>query len=628
MVLLSTLLSLAGLAAAHPARGPASSPQWKNRAAALSSYRFGAASTYTSFDVLPAKDSQRIRRERDGAVDYVDIATRTLREAIPSAAFRLIDDAYVGTNGVAHVHFQQTVDGVDVDDASFNVNILENGTVLSFGNSFAKQDLHRRNYGDIERDPLVAFKNAVELLNLPISDASSATAEPTDEAGLFVIRGTKGSSLDPKAKLAYVRHEETVLLVWRLETNIDDNQLLVYVDADTGTSVSGVYDSVKTASYEVYPWGSGNPTEVDRKLVVNPETTASSPFGWHSDGTQSFTTLRGNNAFITYPGGSTPANSPSLVFSYPYSPVASGQRYTEASAAQGFYTVNKFHDILYALGFNEPAGNFQTNNNGKGGAAGDPLNLTIQTMTGTAFITIPADGTSPRIQMSIWSGSLARDSVFDTTVLLHEYMHGVTARLVGGPGSGRCLSNMDGLSIDEGFSDLVPTILRVKAGDTRSKDYTIADWVTGQPVGLRSHYISTSLATTPLTFESLNRLVVSGGFDLATVWASAFYDIFWNLADAHGIGDVDSVVLDAAGVPRGARYLLLKLILDSEALMPCNANHLQARDALLEAERVLTAGANRCAIWKGFARRGFGQDATVGSGTQGRVNGFAVPSGC
>ncbi|KAG7115848.1 extracellular metalloproteinase 3 like [Verticillium longisporum] len=228
MVLLSTLLSLAGLAAAHPARGPASSPQWKNRAAALSNYRFGAASNYTSFDVSPAKGSQRIRRERDDAVDYVDIATRTLRDAVPGAAFRVIDDAYVGTNGVAHVHFQQTIGGVDVDDASFNVNILEDGTVLSFGNSFAKRDLHRRNYEEVERDPLVAFKSAVELLNLPITNASSATAEPTDEAGLFVIR------------------------VWRLETNIDDNQLLVYVDAKTGKTISGVYDSVKTASYEVY----------------------------------------------------------------------------------------------------------------------------------------------------------------------------------------------------------------------------------------------------------------------------------------------------------------------------------------------------------------------------------------
>lgn len=97
----------------------------------------------------------------------------------------------------------------------------------------------------------MAFKSAVELLNLPITNASSATAEPTDEAGLFVIRGTKGSSSDPKAQLAYVRHEETVLLVWRLETNIDDNQLLVYVDAKTGKTISGVYDSVKTASYEV-----------------------------------------------------------------------------------------------------------------------------------------------------------------------------------------------------------------------------------------------------------------------------------------------------------------------------------------------------------------------------------------
>ncbi|KAM0282809.1 hypothetical protein ACHAQH_002813 [Verticillium albo-atrum] len=629
MVLLSTLLSLASLAAAHPARGPASSLLNK-RSAIINSYRFGAVPTYTTLDVLPAKGSQRVRRESDETVDYIEIATRTLKDAAPGSDFRVKDDFYVGSNGVAHVHFQQTIGGIDVDDANFNVNILEDGSVLSFGNSFAKQGVKRRSSREAElyRDPLVAFQSAVEILNLPISNASSATAEATDEVGRYVIRGTKGSVSAPQAKLVYVQHDGAVLLTWRVETDIDSNSLLTYVDADTGKTIAGVIDYTKNASYEVYPWGSGNPTEVNRRVVANPEDTASSPFGWHSDGAQSYTTFRGNNVFITLPPGATSPSSSSLIFSYPYSPADATSRYTEASAAQGFYTVNKFHDILYVLGFNEPAGNFQANNNGKGGAAADPLNLIIQSSAGGALINVGADGVSPRLQMGVWSGSPARDSVFDTTVLLHEYMHGVTARLVGGPGSARCLSNMDGLSIDEGFSDLVSTVLRVKTGDTRSKDYTIADWTTGRPVGLRSHYISTSLETTPLTFATLNDLASSGGFDLATVWASAFYDIFWNLADTYGIGDVNRVVLNAAGVPQGARYLLLKLVLDSEALMPCNAHHLQARDALLEADRVLTGGVNRCAIWKGFARRGFGQNATVGTGTRGRLNGFAVPAGC
>ena len=377
------------------------------------------------------------------------------------------------------------------------------------------------------------------------------------------------------------------------------------------------------------------PDEGSRQLIANPEDAPSSPFGWHSDGNQSYENLHGNNAYVTI-GDATSnkvvATSPSLIFSYPYSPdTTEWQTYVNASATQAFYTVNKFHDILYALGFDEAAGNFQVSNNGKGGRAGDPVEITVHSSLGeTAVMTTPADGSSPRLSLGIWTGvgTPYRDSAFDSTVLLHEYMHGVTVRLVGGPATSGCLSGSDGLSLNEGYSDLVPTLLRVKAGDTRNTDYTIADWATGEAIGLRSHYISTSLQTTPLTFESLNALSSSGGYDLATVWAAALYEVFWNLVDTYGIGDVDKVTLGADGVPQGARYLLLKLILDSDALVPCSPNHLQARDAILQADRVLTGGTNQCAIWKGFAKRGFGQDAVRGSGSQGRVNGFVVPSGC
>lgn len=382
-----------------------------------------------------------------------------------------------------------------------------------------------------------------------------------------------------------------------------------------------------------------NPSEGLRELIANPEDTPSSPLGWHSDGTQNYTTLRGNNAFITIGEKTTNkaiATSPSLTFSFPYSPAtADWQTYANASATQAFYTINKFHDILYALGFDEAAGNFQASNevNGNGGGlGGDPVEIIIHT-GGSATMTTPADGRSPRLSMGIWSaaGPPDRDSVFDSTVLLHEYTHGVTTRLVGGPGSPGCLgTGYDGLSLNEGYSDFVPTLLRVKTNDTRDKDYTIADWATGQAVGLRAHYISTSMTTTPLTFESLNDLSSTGGFDLATVWAVALYEVFWNLAETLGIGDVKEVVLGGADgmVPQGARYYLLKLILDSDALLPCSPDHLQARDAILLADRVLSGDANRCAIWRGFAKRGFGEDAVRGAGSRSRVNGFAVPDGC
>lgn len=54
---------------------------------------------------------------------YVETATELVKQVVPNAEFRLKNDHYVGTNGVAHVYFRQTVNGLDVGNANFNVNV-------------------------------------------------------------------------------------------------------------------------------------------------------------------------------------------------------------------------------------------------------------------------------------------------------------------------------------------------------------------------------------------------------------------------------------------------------------------------------------------------------------------------
>jgi extracellular elastinolytic metalloproteinase len=46
-------------------------------------------------------------------------------------------------------------------------------------------------------------------------------------------------------------------------------------------------------------------------------------------------------------------------------------------------------------------------------------------------------------------------------------------------------------------------------------------------------------------------------------------------------------------------------------LQPCRPSFFDARDAIIEADRVLTDGENVCLLWKGFAKRGLGYDAEV-----------------
>lgn len=50
-------------------------------------------------------------------------ATQLVQAIIPSANFRVINDHYIGQNGVAHVNFRQTLHGIDIDNADFNVNV-------------------------------------------------------------------------------------------------------------------------------------------------------------------------------------------------------------------------------------------------------------------------------------------------------------------------------------------------------------------------------------------------------------------------------------------------------------------------------------------------------------------------
>lgn len=118
-----------GIGSAHPTRGTSS--RVNERAALLDSYRLNTLSTYTTLD-QDSGISSTAEWKRDGDVDeqgngavpyYVQAATSQVQKIVPGASFRVVDDYYVGTNNVGHVHFQQIIDGFDVDNAYFKINV-------------------------------------------------------------------------------------------------------------------------------------------------------------------------------------------------------------------------------------------------------------------------------------------------------------------------------------------------------------------------------------------------------------------------------------------------------------------------------------------------------------------------
>jgi extracellular elastinolytic metalloproteinase len=88
----------------------------------------------------------------------------------------------------------------------------------------------------------------------------------------------------------------------------------------------------------------------------------------------------------------------------------------------------------------------------------------------------------------------------------------------------------------------------------------------------------------------------------------------------------------ASLVPKHGNTLMLQLVITGMKLQPCRPSLFDARDAIVQADQVLTGGENACDLWHGFASRGLGVDATVvgrlpfGGGV--RIDGHRVPTDC
>lgn len=108
----------------------------------------------------------------------------------------------------------------------------------------------------------------------------------------------------------------------------------------------------------------------------------------------------------------------------------------EGSIVSLFYFVNRARDYFYELGFDEASWNFQQDNFGRGGLGGDRVLAEAQdgNSAGNASMATPIDGQPPRLQAGIFrfaTRTQDRDSAYDGTVMIHEYAHGVTNRMVG-----------------------------------------------------------------------------------------------------------------------------------------------------------------------------------------------------
>ena len=223
---------------------------------------------------------------------------------------------------------------------------------------------------------------------------------------------------------------------------------------------------------------------------------------------------------------------------------------------------------------------------------------------------------------------VTRDGDFDNGIIIHEYGHGVSNRLTGGPSNVGCLDLSQSGGMGEGWSDFFALAFTHKLADTRSSVRPIGGYAVGHlgsvrtSAGIRNYPYSTDLAVNPQTYVDVETTNVPHG--VGEIWALALWEMYWNLVERWGF-DPDLY----AGA--GGNNLALQLVIDAMKVQPCEPTLVQGRDALLQADALSNSGANQCRIWRAFAKRGLGENAEGGNPNPPAPNvteDFTVPAAC
>ena len=541
--------------------------------------------------------------------------------------------------------------------------------------------------------------------------------------------------------------------------------------AVTGASNNLSPQIVNGATYRIVPFPYESPRHypLQTGLVADPWTYApgnATSLKWHSTGTSDYNYTRGNNVWAQEDangnngtGTSATSTTPDpLTFNFnpnfnlppTQSIIAPNQQFNVTNL---FYWNNIIHDITYRYGFDEVAGNFQSNNQGRGGNGNDYVLADAQDGSGTnnANFSTPADGGSGRMQMFLWNpattftvnaptgiagsyqavesnfstanklvniGSVTGNVVIynddatgsmheacvaptntltgkvalidrgncnftikvknaqiagaiavvmvnndatapiimggtdntitipaimisqadglliknqlannvnvtmssgeyidgdvDNGVIVHEYSHGISNRLTGGPSQASCLGNAE--QMGEGWSDYISLMLtqdwanaNVNTGFTSPRG--IGTYVFGQTPsqsGIRTQKYCTDFNVNSRVYAAS---IPSEIHDLGEIWCATLWDMTWNI-----IQQTNSINADIYDTTSDAgNSIALRLVLEGMKLQPCSPGFIDGRNAIIKADSILYGGAYSCSIREAFRRRGMGVNASQGA---------------
>ena len=227
------------------------------------------------------------------------------------------------------------------------------------------------------------------------------------------------------------------------------------------------------------------------------------------------------------------------------------------------------------------------------------------------------------------------DASLDNGIIAHEYAHGISTRLTGGPSNSNCLRS--NFQMGEGWSDWFALMVTMTAADVEETPRGIGTFAFSEPtdgLGIRLRHYTTDMAVNEFTYESTNDNTQEGTdadtgdpiirnrrvHYIGSLWATMLWDLTWAYVDKYGF-DPDLVN------GTGGNNKVMNVVIEGLKLQVCDPEFIEGRDAILAADVALSGGEDQCLIWEVFARRGLGVDASAGIPfrREDQVNGFATP---
>jgi len=313
-----------------------------------------------------------------------------------------------GANGVKHVQMEQLVDGLKVHGAYVKAATNRRGELVQV----------------IDRTVAISKPAPSRIDALQALKAAMAKVHPAETKIDLRRVGTQGHTTRFNGG-AFFHGTPTATAVvlplangglargWLVETWTARKNQLHHTIVDGDGRVLDVETRTHDDTYNVF---TEDPLKGAQTIVNGPGNgNVQSPAGWLGAGAQSTFQISGNNV-NTYldtvvnnqpDKGGTPVTSGDFVAAADLATAPTTEGNKAASVQNLFYLNNVIHDTLYRHGFTEVAGNFQFDNFGKGGRAGDAVRAEAQDGAGTdnANFATPPDGRSPRMQMFLFTGA-------------------------------------------------------------------------------------------------------------------------------------------------------------------------------------------------------------------------------